>query len=322
MKLNPVWAMVMAFMMSVIAGPFVISILQKMKIGQTIREEGPKEHQKKNGTPTMGGILIISTVILSCVCYIKEYPAIIPVLILMTGFGMVGFLDDSIKIVLKRSMGLSPLQKLICQILVTTIFVYYIYYYTEVDLNLLIPAIHGEKYLSMGKLAIPFMYFVIIGTANGVNLTDGLDGLAASVTSLVGTFFAVVALGGKAGIEPIACAVVGSLIGFLVFNVRPASVFMGDTGSLALGGFVAASAYMTQTPLFLPLIGGIYVLEVCSVMLQVTWYKITGGKRLFRMAPLHHHLELGGWTETKVVMVFAVITAMMSFVALLLFQKT
>lgn len=322
MKLNPVWAMVMAFIMSVMAGPFVISLLQKMKIGQTVREEGPKEHQKKNGTPTMGGILIIGTVTLSCVCYIKEYPAVIPVLLLMIGFGMVGFLDDSIKIILKRSMGLSLLQKLLCQIFVTTIFVYYIYHYMEVDLNLLIPAPHGEKYLSMGKLSVPFMYLVILGTVNGVNLTDGLDGLAASVTSLVATFFAVIALGGKSGIEPVACAVVGSLIGFLVFNVRPASVFMGDTGSLALGGFVAAAAYMTQTPLFLPLVGGIYVLEVLSVILQVTWFKLTGGKRLFRMAPLHHHLELGGWTETKVVMMFAVITAMMSFIALLLFQKT
>lgn len=219
-------------------------------------------------------------------------------------------------------MGLRPLEKFSFQVIVTTIFIYYIRRFTDIGPEMLLPLPTGEKYLDLGIATVPMMYLVIIGTVNGVNFTDGLDGLAASVTVLCATFFSVIAIGTGSGIEPITCAVVGSLLGFLLFNVHPASVFMGDTGSLALGGFVAAAAYMTQTPLFLPVVGCIYMIEVCSVILQVIYFKLTGGKRVLKMAPLHHHFELCGWSETKIVAVFAIVTAVMSLFSLAMFQKT
>lgn len=319
MEYEAVWAVMTSFAASVIAGPFVIPFLRKLKVGQTVREEGPKAHLKKNGTPTMGGIIILSAVAVTSLFYTKEYPKIIPVLFLMLGFGLIGFLDDYIKVVLKRSMGLRPLEKFSCQVIVTTIFIYYIRHFTDVSLKMLLPVPGDSRYLDLGIAAVPMMYFVIIGTVNGVNFTDGLDGLAASVTVLCATFFSVIAIGTDSGIEPVTCAVVGSLLGFLLFNVHPASVFMGDTGSLALGGFVAAAAYMTQTPLLLPVVGCIYMAEVCSVILQVVYFKVTGGKRILKMAPLHHHFELCGWSETRIVAVFSVITAIMSLLALVLF---
>ena len=175
----------------------------------------------------------------------------------------------------------------------------------------------GGKYLDLGWVAVPLLFFAVIGTVNGVNFTDGLDGLASSVTVMVATFFSVVAVGTQSGIEPITCAVVGALLGFLLFNVYPASIFMGDTGSLALGGFVAGTAYMFQMPLFILIVGFIYLIEVLSVIIQVTYFKKTGGKRIFRMAPIHHHFELGGWSETKVVAVFSITTAILCMIALL-----
>lgn len=322
MEYKAIWAVLTSFAVSVIAGPFVIPFLRKLKVGQTVREEGPKAHLKKNGTPTMGGIIILSAVTVTCLFYTKDYPKIIPVLFLMLGFGLIGFLDDYIKVVLKSSMGLRPLEKFSLQVIVTTIFIYYIRRFTDIGLEMLLPLPFGEKYLDLGIATVPMMYFVIIGTVNGVNFTDGLDGLAASVTVLCATFFTVIAIGTGSGIEPVTCAVVGSLLGFLLFNVHPASVFMGDTGSLALGGFVAATAYMTQTPLFLPIVGCIYMIEVCSVILQVVYFKLTGGKRILKMAPLHHHFELCGWSETKIVAVFAIVTAVMSLLSLAMFQKT
>ena len=188
--------------------------------------------------------------------------------------------------------------------------------FSDVSLTMLLP-FSGGKYWNIGWLAIPVMYFAVIGTVNGVNFTDGLDGLATSVTIIVATFFTVVAVGTNSGIEPITCAVVGALMGFLLFNVYPASVFMGDTGSLALGGFVAATAYMLQMPIFLLIVGLIYLVEVLSVIIQVTYFKKTGGKRIFRMAPIHHHFELGGWSETRVVAVFSIVTAILCLVALI-----
>ena len=172
-------------------------------------------------------------------------------------------------------------------------------------------------YLDLGWLAIPVMFLAVVGTVNGANFTDGLDGLASSVTVLIATFFSVVAIGTKSGIEPITCAVAGALLGFLLFNVYPASVFMGDTGSLALGGFVASTAYMLQVPIFILIVAVIYWVELLSVMIQVTYFKKTGGKRIFRMAPIHHHFELGGWSETRVVAVFSIVTAVMCLVGLM-----
>lgn len=305
-----------SFALSLLMGPVVIPFLRKLKMGQTERVEGVQSHLKKAGTPTMGGVIILGSVLLTSVFYIKEYPKIIPVLFVTLGFGLIGFLDDYLKVVMKRSDGLFPKQKMALQIVVTAVFAYYLVKVTNVPMTLLIPFSSG-KYLDIGWLSIPLLFVVVIGTVNGVNFTDGLDGLASSVTVLVATFFAVVAVGTRSGIEPVTCAVVGALLGFLLFNVYPASVFMGDTGSLALGGFVASTAYMLQMPLFIVIVGLIYLIEVLSVMIQVTYFKKTGGKRIFKMAPIHHHFELCGWSETRVVAVFAVATAILCLIGLM-----
>lgn len=305
----------LSFALSVIMGPVVIPILRKLKMKQTEREDGVQSHLKKAGTPTMGGVIILASIVLTSLFFIKECPKIIPIMFVTVGFGLIGFLDDYLKVVMKRSDGLFPKQKMGLQILVTAVFAFYIVKVANVPLTMLIPFTNG-KYLDLGFLAIPMLFIVIIGTVNGVNFTDGLDGLASSVTVLVATFFTVVAIGTKSGIEPITCAVVGALLGFLLFNVYPASVFMGDTGSLALGGFVASTAYMLQMPLFIVLVGMIYLVEVLSVIIQVTYFKKTGGKRIFKMAPIHHHFELCGWSETRVVAVFSIVTAILCLVAL------
>ena len=305
-----------AFALSALMGPVVIPFLRKLKMGQTEREEGVKSHLKKAGTPTMGGIIILVSVAVTSVLYIKDYPKIIPILFVTLGFGLIGFLDDYLKVVMKRSDGLFPKQKMALQILVTAVFAYYLVNFTDVSLEMIIPFTGGRTW-DIGWLAIPLLFFAVIGTVNGVNFTDGLDGLASSVTVLVATFFTVVAIGTKSGIEPVTCAVVGALLGFLLFNVYPASVFMGDTGSLALGGFVASTAYMLQMPIFIMIVGFIYMVEVISVMIQVTYFKKTGGKSFFKMAPIHHHFELCGWSETRVVAVFSIITALLCLIALM-----
>ncbi len=304
-----------AFAISALLGPIIIPFLRKLKVGQTEREE-LKSHLKKTGTPTRGGLIILAGVLAASLFFIQDYPKIIPILFLTVGFGAIGFLDDYLKVVLRRSDGLFAWQKMLLQIVVTGIFAYYILNYTDVSLLLQIPFLKGQ-YLDPGKAAIPLMFFVVIGTVNVVNFTDGLDGLASSVTVLVATFFSVAAVGTQSGIEPITCAVVGALLGFLLFNVYPAKVFMGDTGSLALGGFVAAAAYMLQMPLFIPIVGFIYMIEVISVIIQVGYFKLTHGKRFFRMAPIHHHFELGGWSETRVVAVFSIVTALLCLTALI-----
>ncbi len=316
MSLSVCIPVLLSFLVSVLLGPVIIPFLKRLKAGQTIRDEGPKSHFKKNGTPTMGGILILSAMIVTSLFYMKDYPEIKPILLLTLGFGLIGFLDDYIKVILKRSMGLTPLQKMAGQLVVTGLFAYYLLKVTDISLAAKIPFMPGVE-LDLGWLNIPLLFFIIIGTVNGANFTDGLDGLAASVTVLAASFLSAAAIGTGTRIEPITCAVAGALMGFLLFNVYPASVFMGDTGSLALGGFVAASAYMMQLQLFIPIIGFIYVIEVVSVILQVVYFKVTGGKRLFRMAPLHHHFELGGWSETRIVAVFSIITAILCLVALI-----
>ena len=305
-----------SFGLSAVLGPFVIPFLRRLKVGQTVRDDGPSTHLKKSGTPTMGGILIMVSVAVTSVLYVKDYPKIAPVLFLTLGFGLIGFLDDYIKVVLRRSMGLKPLQKMFLQLVVTGVFAYYLVHATSVSLSMRIPFMKGY-YVDFGWLNLPLMFVAVTGTVNGVNFTDGLDGLASSVTVMISTFFTVAAVGLGAGIAPITCGVTGALLGFLLFNVHPASVFMGDTGSLALGGFVAASAYMMQMPLYLPLVGFIYEAEVLAVIIQVVYYKVSGGRRIFKMAPLHHHFELCGWKETKVVAVFSIVTAVLCLLALL-----
>ena len=316
MSLSVCLPVLISFLVSVFLGPVIIPFLKRLKAGQTVRDEGPKSHLKKNGTPTMGGILILSAMIVTSLFYMEDYPEIKPILLKTLGFGLIGFLDDYIKVILKRSMGLTPIQKMAGQLVVTGLFAYYLLKCTDISLAAKIPFMPGKE-LDLGWLNIPLLFFIVIGTVNGANFTDGLDGLAASVTVLAASFLSAAAIGTGTRIEPVTCAVAGALLGFLLFNVYPASVFMGDTGSLELGGFVAAAAYMMQLQLFIPIIGFIYLIEVVSVILQVLFFKLTGGRRLFRMAPLHHHFELGGWSETRIVAFFSVVTAILCLVALI-----
>ncbi len=311
-----IFAILAAFVISAALCPVMIPFLRRLKFGQQVREDGPQAHLKKSGTPTMGGIAFLISTLCTSVFFVRDFPEIIPVLFAMVGFGLVGFLDDYLKIVMKRSEGLNPKQKLFGQLIISGILCYY---FLEVvpDGNVMRIPFTDITLTLPWYLFVPFFLFVLLGTDNGVNLTDGLDGLCSSVTVLVATFFTVVALGEENGIAPVTGAVAGALLGFLLFNVYPAKVFMGDTGSLALGGFVAVSAFSLHIPLIILLVGLIYVIEVCSVILQVTYFRATKGKRLFKMAPIHHHFELCGWSETRVVTVFAIVTALLCLVAYL-----
>ena len=237
-----IFAVILAFAVTALSGPLLIPVLRRLKVGNTERKE-LKSHQKKTGTPTMGGLMFLLAIIITSLVFLGSYPKIVPILFVTVGFGVIGFFDDYLKVVLKRSDGLFAWQKMILEIVVTGIFAVYLYYFSDVPLTMLVP-FSGGKYADFGWLALPILFLAVIGTVNGANFTDGLDGLAASVTVLIATFFSVVAVATNSGIEPITCAVVGALLGFLLFNVYPASVFMGDTGSLALGGFVASAAYM------------------------------------------------------------------------------
>jgi phospho-N-acetylmuramoyl-pentapeptide-transferase len=306
---------VIAFAISMVLCPIVIPFLKKLKFGQFVRDDGPQAHLKKAGTPTMGGLIILLSLTITTLFYAKKYPDVLPVLFVTLGFGLIGFIDDYIKVVMKRSMGLHAWQKMLGQIFVTGVFAFYVEKYTDINNELIIPFL-GKTVQISPVLYVILMFFIILGTVNGANFTDGLDGLASSVTVLIATFFAVVAIGMGSGVTPVACAVVGSLLGFLVYNVYPAKVFMGDTGSLALGGFVASIAYMLKMPIFIVIVAFIYFCEVLSVIIQVASFKLTG-KRVFRMAPIHHHFELGGWPETKVVAIFSIVTAILCVIGLL-----
>lgn len=309
-------AVLIAFTVSAVLCPVVIPFLRRLKFGQQVRDDGPKAHLKKSGTPTMGGIVFLLSVLVTSLLYLKRYPEILPVLFAMVGFGIVGFLDDYIKILMKRSEGLTPKQKLAGQLIVAGVLCYYFLAVLEDGTTMIIP-FTGMTVTLPWYLFIPFCIFALLAIDNGANLTDGLDGLCSSVTVLIATFFTVVALGEGSRIAPITGGVAGSLLGFLLFNVYPAKVFMGDTGSLALGGFVAASAFMLHMPFIVVIVGIIYVAEVLSVVLQVSYFKATHGKRLFKMAPIHHHFELCGWSETRVVAVFSIVTALMCLIAYL-----
>lgn len=313
MELKVILAVLVSFAISVVLSPIFIPFLKKLKFGQFVRDEGPESHLKKAGTPTMGGLIILCSVIITSLFYVKENKDIIPILFATLGFGLIGFLDDYIKVVMKRSLGLRAWQKFLAQVVVTGIFYFYITRKCGLGTETIIP-FYGTVTLPV-SIFIPLMFVVIIGTVNGANFTDGLDGLASSVTVCIATFFTVIAIGTGSGIAPITCAVVGSLLGFLVYNVYPARVFMGDTGSLALGGFVAATAYMLKMPFFILIVAFIYLIEVLSVMIQVTYFKLTHGKRIFKMAPIHHHFELCGWSETRVVTVFSIVTGLLCLVA-------
>jgi len=310
-----IYAALIAFLINLILSPILIPFLSRLKFGQYVRDDGPKSHLKKAGTPTMGGIIILISIILTSILFLKDNMDGLAVLFVTVGFGIVGFVDDFIKVVMKRSLGLRAYQKIIAQLIITGFFGYYLLNSTNIGTKIIVP-FSGGMVIDLGICFIPFLIFAMLGTVNAVNLTDGLDGLASSVTVLVATFFTIVSWGENSSILPIGAAVVGSLLGFLLFNSHPAKVFMGDTGSLALGGFVVSTAFILKMPLFIIIVGLIYVIEALSVMLQVGYFKMTR-KRIFKMAPIHHHFELSGWTETKVVSVFCIITAVMCLFGLL-----
>ena len=315
---DTLFAILISFIICVILCPIFIPILHNLKFGQNVREDGPQSHLKKSGTPTMGGIMIIIATLISGLVFAKKYPLSIPVIIFMIVFGIIGFLDDFLKIKKKKSDGLLPWQKLILQLIATGIFAMYLLRSQNISTDMLIPFTGGLKdgrFLKLGILFVPAVFFIVLGTDNGVNFTDGLDGLCSSVTIVVAGFFAVVSIRENIAITPVIGAIIGALMGFLVYNVHPAKVFMGDTGSLAIGGFIASLALIMQMPLFIVIVGFIYLIEVVSVMIQVTYFKRTGGKRFFKMAPIHHHYEILGFSETRIVAIFSIITFLLSVIA-------
>ena len=303
-----------SFALTVLLCPIFIPILHRMKFGQFIREEGPESHLKKAGTPTMGGIVMLAAFTVSSLAYMLNEPQIFPVILLTVGFGFIGFLDDFIKLAKKRSLGLRAWQKLGLQIVLTGYFAYVIMNdYPELT-QIIIPFTGGQVVWNLGVLFVPFVFIAVLGTVNGANFTDGLDGLATSVTVVIAMFFAIFSLRIESPVYLTAMIMIGTLLGFLIFNTYPAKVFMGDTGSLALGGFVAAEAFMLKVPLFIIIVAFIYLAEILSVMLQVSYFKITHGKRIFKMSPIHHHFELSGFEETRVVAMFTVVTILCCFI--------
>jgi phospho-N-acetylmuramoyl-pentapeptide-transferase len=316
MTVSVLLPILIAFAISAISGPFVIHAMTKLKASNTERKEGVQAHLKKAGTPTMGGIMILAGILVTGIIYLGiGYTKIGPVLVLTVGFGLIGFLDDFLKVAKHNSDGLLPWQKLLLQFAVTFLF-WYLLRRQGISLALRLP-FGGGRVWDIGFFAIPLLFLAVLATVNGVNFTDGVDGLAGTVTIAVAGFFLISSVLLKAGVEPIAGAVIGALMGFLIYNAYPAKIFMGDTGSLALGGFVAGIAYMQQMPLFILIVGFIYALELISVVMQVTYFKATHGKRIFKMTPIHHHFELSGWSETRIVAVFGIITALLGVLALI-----
>ena len=293
-------ALATAFLVCAVTGSSFISLLHKLNFGQSIRECGPKEHMKKSGTPTMGGIMMLLAIVVAVAVWCNFTPALCIALLLTFGHALIGFVDDYIKVVMKRNLGLTAAQKFFMQFVLAGAYVYYIETHVQGDLSITIP---GTEYmLPLGWLYYVLVFLLLVGTTNAVNLTDGLDGLAASVTVPVTVAYAFIAYNtGHFDLSVFALAICGACLGFLLFNHYPAKVFMGDTGSLAIGGGVAALALLTHTELLLVILGGIYVMEATSVIMQVTYFRLTHGKRIFRMTPIHHHFELGGWKETKIV---------------------
>ncbi|EHK2326593.1 phospho-N-acetylmuramoyl-pentapeptide-transferase [Clostridium perfringens] len=307
-----VMAIVISFIVASILGPIIIPLLHKLKFGQNIRQEGPKSHLKKAGTPTIGGLIFIfATIITMFVMVGNPTDEAMIALYSFVGFGFVGFLDDLLKIIKKKNEGLTSGQKMILLLIVSGFLTWYAYKYIGTSIN--IPFLNGQ--INLGLFYIPAAMFYFAGVTNAVNLTDGLDGLATSVTVLVTTFLGIISYNlGHISLAIFCVALAGALLAFLRFNAFPARVFMGDTGSLALGGAVAMVALILKMPLILVLIGIIYVIETLSVILQVASFKLTG-KRIFKMAPIHHHFEQLGWSETKIVSVFSIITVVFCFIA-------
>lgn len=304
--------------LSTLLGPRIIPMLRNLKIGQTIREDGPRSHLAKTGTPTMGGVIFIISLTVSILLLGKLTPDVLLVLASTLSFGAVGFMDDFIKVVKKRNLGLRAYQKILGQLIASALIIAYGFYFKGGLQEFHIPLL-GKLTIQLGIFTIPFFLTVILGTVNAVNLTDGLDGLATGISIIVfSTFGVMLGILEKWDLLILAFAFVGALLGFLLFNYKPAKVFMGDTGSLALGGALASLAVISELTFFIPLVAGIFFVETLSVMLQVGYFKLTK-KRLFRMAPLHHHYEQKGWGELKVVWRFWAASVIFALTGLLLF---
>ena len=323
MKLETI-SLIITFIVSIILGIIIIPILRKLKVGQIERDDGPKSHFKKQGTPTMGGIIIIIAMVLVaigiCIYFtingqITIAHKILPVLLLTLGFGMIGFIDDFKKLVLKNTKGLKPSLKMLGLLIISVVYIIYLIKGLNLGTDTYIPIL--KEYINIPIYAyIPFAILVILATTNAVNLTDGIDGLSSSVCTIIITCLTIIAT--TLGVKEIVifgAIVIGAVLGFLMFNIHPAKVFMGDTGSLFLGGVISGIALYLKMPLILLLIALIPVIETLSVIIQVTYFKKTG-KRVFKMAPIHHHLELSGWRENQVVMLFSVITLIVCVVGL------
>lgn len=316
-------ALSIAFCVMLLISPKGINILHRMKFGQEVRDDGPQTHLKKQGTPTMGGILFLIAISIGILPFIGEVSGLLPAYLLGLGFGIVGFVDDYLKVVKHQSEGFNPKQKMVSQIVISLLYIAFLYFYSGRANDFLLPFVKETSW-SLGILFFPVSLFIITATDTGANFTDGIDGLCSSVTAVIVFFFFLVdrVLLDGAELGALPGAVLGGLLGFLCFNAHPAKVFMGDTGSLALGGFVVAMAIQTGTALYIPLFAFVYFMEVLSVIMQVTYFKMTHGKRIFKMAPIHHHFELLGWSETQVVTIFTIITILACFITGLALEMT
>jgi phospho-N-acetylmuramoyl-pentapeptide-transferase len=316
LRSTEVAAFTATFLLALIAGPIIIPLLRRLKFGQTIRDDGPATHLKKMGIPTIGGLIFIIPMIITTHIFVPRHPDLVPILLVSLGYAVIGLIDDLIKVVRKNKDGLNPKQKSIGQFIISAVFAVYVALEPSLGTGMIIPFLGIDAVVELPVwMFIPLVIIVMYLITNSVNMTDGVDGLAAGVTLIVTVFFTIVAM-----VRPewdnvkLMCAITaGGCLGFLVFNIYPARVIMGDTGSLALGGIVGAAAVIMKMPWILLVAGAIYAVESLSVFIQVTSFKLRG-KRVFKMAPIHHHFELSGWKETKVVGVFWLITIVLCLI--------
>lgn len=315
---NTINIILITLILTLASGKIILPILKNRHIGQSIRQEGPKSHYEKAGTPTMGGVIFLIPVLIMTIIFLPFSKETLILLISTFGFGLIGFIDDYKKLVLKQNLGLTAKQKIVLQFILSIVISVLSFITNKETITVLrIPFI--DYNLNVGFLGIPIMMFILIGVSNAVNLTDGLDGLASSVSLPVFIAFAIIA-SSLASLENrnYALIIFASLLGFLIYNSNPASVFMGDTGSMAIGGAVGALALNLEIPIFLVILGGVYVMETMSVIIQVLSYKFRNKKRVFLMSPIHHHYELKGYKEPKIVTSFTVVSTILSLVTLLI----
>ncbi|CAM3575212.1 phospho-N-acetylmuramoyl-pentapeptide-transferase [Marinicrinis lubricantis] len=307
-----------SFLLAVIVGPLFIPLLRRLKFGQQIREEGPQAHLKKKGTPTMGGIIIMLALSLAYFRFGGHRSMEFYILLVASlGYGLIGFLDDYIKIVFKRSLGLTARQKMLGQ-LIFAVIVCVMLYRIDHNTDLIIPGL--DLHIPLGWLYYPFVILFMMGMSNAVNFTDGLDGLLSGTSAIAfGALTVIAMMGSEHESAFFSAAMIGAVLGFLVFNAHPAKVFMGDTGSLGIGGGLVAVSLLTKTELLLVVIGGVFIIEILSVIIQVTSFKTTG-KRVFKMSPIHHHFELSGWSEWRVVITFWIAALILAGLGLFLHE--